>query len=244
MSSHTYQKASVIKLDTLPVKVTIWVDVCFVGEPCDTQDIRSVPKKRSVLLRKSVNGKAIPVQAMEAHRVVRGWGSHTFYTIGSQTAVRLSALRAGRPLPPRKIPGTHFYENWVDPRAIVRLEGLGQLKKFTSSGPEPATFRLVAQCLNQLRYRPPPQKCNVSYSIFRQWLTNCIFIETTTNHRNKFSMERRLRRQSAVLNTMCFFLDFLLWPPVLRRSLPYWQMRYVYVPSHIYHAHFLFLQTV
>jgi hypothetical protein len=36
---------------------------------------------------------------------------------------------------------------------MVRLEGLGKLKKFTSSGLEPATFRLVAQCLNQLRYR-------------------------------------------------------------------------------------------
>jgi hypothetical protein len=36
----------------------------------------------------------------------------------------------------------------------VRLEGLGQLKNIvTSSGIEPATYRLVAQCLNQLRYR-------------------------------------------------------------------------------------------
>jgi hypothetical protein len=34
---------------------------------------------------------------------------------------------------------------WVDPRAIVRLEALGQLKNpMTSSGFEPATFRLVA----------------------------------------------------------------------------------------------------
>jgi hypothetical protein len=33
------------------------------------------------------------------------------------------------------------------------LEGLGQLKNLmTSSGVEPATFRLVAQCPNQLRY--------------------------------------------------------------------------------------------
>jgi hypothetical protein len=38
----------------------------------------------------------------------------------------------------------------------MRLEGLGQLKKSTSSGLEPATFRSVAKCLNQLRYRVPP----------------------------------------------------------------------------------------
>jgi hypothetical protein len=37
----------------------------------------------------------------------------------------------------------------------VRLEGLGQLKNpVTSSGIKP--LRLVAQCLNQLRYRVPP----------------------------------------------------------------------------------------
>jgi hypothetical protein len=33
---------------------------------------------------------------------------HFPLTIGSQMAVRLSALRAGSPLPPRNIPGTHF----------------------------------------------------------------------------------------------------------------------------------------
>jgi hypothetical protein len=37
----------------------------------------------------------------------------------------------------------------------VRLEGLGKLKKSTSSGLDPATFRLVAYDLNQLRYRVP-----------------------------------------------------------------------------------------
>jgi hypothetical protein len=45
---------------------------------------------------------------MEAHGVVGRRGSHIFYTIGSQMAVRLSALRTGHPLLPGKIPGTHF----------------------------------------------------------------------------------------------------------------------------------------
>jgi predicted RNA binding protein YcfA (HicA-like mRNA interferase family) len=39
-------------------------------------------------------------EAMVAHSVVRRRGSHIFYTIDSQMAVRLSALRPGRPLPP------------------------------------------------------------------------------------------------------------------------------------------------
>jgi hypothetical protein len=41
----------------------------------------------------------------------------------------------------------------VDARVIVRLKGLGQLKNpMTLSGIEPATFRLVAQCLNFLEF--------------------------------------------------------------------------------------------
>jgi hypothetical protein len=53
---------------------------------------------------------------------------------------RLTALRAGRPVPPP--PGRFLV---LDPMAIVRLEGFGQLKNpMISSGIQPANFRLVA----------------------------------------------------------------------------------------------------
>jgi hypothetical protein len=70
---------------------------------------------------------------MKTHRVARRRGSHIFQTVGSQVAVR-SALLAGHPLPP---PGSALVlisvRDCVDTRAIVRLEGLGQLKNQMTS---------------------------------------------------------------------------------------------------------------
>jgi hypothetical protein len=49
--------------------------------------------------------------------------------------VRLSAPHIDRPLPPGRFLVLISVRGWVDPRAIVRLEGLGQLKNpMTSSG--------------------------------------------------------------------------------------------------------------
>jgi hypothetical protein len=77
--------------------------------------------------------------------VVRRRGSHIFYTVSSHVTLKLSALRTIRALSPGIFLVLNSVSGQDNPRVTVRLEGLGQLQNpITSSGIEPATFRLAA----------------------------------------------------------------------------------------------------
>jgi hypothetical protein len=114
---------------------------------------------------------------VEAHRVARRRGSHIFYTVASQIEVRLPASRAGRPLPPEIFLALISVRGWVDPRAIVRLEGLGQFKKPNDLIVSRTRDLRACSIVPQPRYRVPlcwsVTCCNMSFTVMiRTWCSD------------------------------------------------------------------------
>jgi hypothetical protein len=72
--------------------------------------------------------------------VARGWGSHIFWHSAHRWRQGCQPYAPAAFLPPGSFLVLISVRGWVDPRAILRPEGLGKLKKSASSGTRTGDF--------------------------------------------------------------------------------------------------------
>jgi len=140
----------VICIPSMGVECAVWADVLYVDLFTSImtffrqKNILAIPN----LMEVRVKLKQSRYRPGLAQRVPGILGSQISWQ-RHRMVVRLSALRNGRLYPQEIHLVLISVRGWVDPRVILRPEGLCHWKiPMTPSGIEPATCRFVAQCLN------------------------------------------------------------------------------------------------